>query len=510
MFEPRRQHPVAAVTGALRSLREMLIPLVIVLFVGTGSDSQVINMSIALAFIAFLFIGGVVRWYRFTYRVEDDELRIEHGLLVRRKKYIPKERIQVIDVRSGIIQRMFGLVSLTVQTAGDNRSGAEINALTLEDANLLKELLNGDKKTAGGGEETGMEVLPPDEAWVLQPRHLFIAATTAGSFGIALSVIGTIFSQVQQSIDEEEMAEYMERFILSAGQFWVTIIAGLVIAAWLLSFFGTLIRFYNFRLIKQHQGLVVKSGLFEQKTVSIPFHRIQAVRVVEGILRQPFGYATIYLESAGYGDEAGNRSTIIAPLMKKRDVQDFIAQMLPEFDVSTGAITPPKRSRFRFIFRGVRPILLFLVIPALIFLDLAWYPLLLLPFGVWLGIRRYRDSAAGIFDQTVVIRSRSLALTTAILRKHRIQAADLIANPFQRRLDLASFTATVASGDGGQPFTVQDLDRETAGEFYHWAAPGNYVPGIEPGETSVPGFTLQSHPEPVGAPTEQPPSHSQF
>lgn len=510
MFEPRRQHPVAAVTGALRSLREMLIPLIIVLFVGTGSESQIINLSIALTFIAFLFIGGVVRWYRFTYRVEDDELRIEHGLLVRRKKYIPKERIQVIDVRSGIIQRMFGLVSLTVQTAGDNRSGAEINALTLEDANLLKELLNGDKKTAEGDGETGKDALPPDEAWVLQPRHLFIAATTAGSFGIALSVIGTIFSQVQQSIDEEEMTEYMERFILSADQFWVTIIVGLVIAAWLLSFFGTLIRFYNFRLIRQQQGLVVQSGLFEQKTVSIPYHRIQAVRVVEGILRQPFGYATIYLESAGYGDEAGNRSTIIAPLMKKRDVQDFIAQMLPEFDVSTGAVKPPKRSRFRFIFRGVRPILLFLVIPALIFLDLAWYPLLLLPFGVWLGIRRYRDAAAGIRENTVVIRSRALALTTAIFRKHRIQAADLIANPFQRRLDLASFTATVASGDGGQPFTVQDLDRETAGEFFHWAAPGNYVPGIESGETSVPGFTEQSHPEPAGAPMEQPPSHTQF
>lgn len=497
MFEPRRQHPVAAVTGALRSLREMLIPLIIVLFVGTGSDSQIINLSIAMAFIAFLFIGGVVRWYRFTYRVEDDELRIEHGLMVRKKKYIPKDRIQVIDVRSGIIQRMFGLVSLTVQTAGDNRSGAEINALTKEDAAQIKELLNGERQQPAtpadgisSGPGTGLEATEPqpDEAWVLNPRHLIIAATTAGSFGIALSIIGTIFSQVQQTIDEEEMAEYMERFILSAGQFWVTIILGLVIAAWLLSFFGTLIRFYNFRLTKQKQGLIVQSGLFEQKTLSIPFHRIQAVRVVEGILRQPFGYATVYLESAGYGDEAGNQSTIIAPLIKKRDLQHFIAQMLPEFDVSAGAVKPPKRSRFRFVFRSVRPILLFLVVPALIFLDLAWYPLLLLPFGIWLGIRRYLDLTAGIFDHTVVIRSRALALTTAIIRKHRIQSADLVANPFQRRLDLASFTATVASGNSGHSFTAQDLDVTTAGEFFHWAAPGNHIPDIETEETFVPGF----------------------
>jgi putative membrane protein len=544
MFEPRRQHPVAAVTGALRSLREMIIPLVIILFVGTGSDSQIINLSVAGVIIVMLFVLGVVRWLRFTYRVEDDELRIEHGLFVRKKKYIPKERIQVIDVRSGVIQRMFGLVSLTVQTAGDNRSGAEINALTKEDAILLRQLLNGETvrhaaspdvtssdteteatsladanagatsqteadteiTTPGPGSGTadklsddallGRTVLrggtgaeaEPIDRWVLNPRHLVIAATTAGSFGIALSIIGTLFSQVQQAIDEEEMAEYMERFILSAGQFWVTVVVGLVVAAWLLSFIGTLIRFYDFRLIRQKQGLVVQSGLFEQKQVTIPYHRIQAIRVVEGILRQPFGYATVYLESAGYGDEAGNRSTIVAPLLRRRDVPDFIRRMLPDFDVEAEAVTPPPRSRFRFIFRGVRPIALFLVLPGLIFLDLAWYPLLLLPFGAWLGIRRYRDAAAGVYDHTVLIRSRALALTTAIIRKHRLQASELFTNPFQRRLSLASFTVTVASGDGGHPFTAQDLDDGIAGEFLHWAAPGEHQPGVTEFNTRLPGF----------------------
>jgi putative membrane protein len=515
MFEARRQHPVAAVTGALKSLREMLIPLVIVLFVGTGSESQAINMAIALIFIGFLFVLGTIRWLRFTYRVEDDELRIEHGLLVRKKKYIPKERIQVIDVRAGIIQRMFGLVSISVQTAGDNQSGAEINALTREDAARLQELLNGHRSkpespgdvpfskdadtSAGTGTEAGTGefvhagMRPGDrgeesETWSLTVRHLIIAATTAGSFGIALSIIGTIFSQVQQGIDEEEMAAYMERFIFSAGQFWVTIIFGLIVLAWLLSFFGTLIRFYNFRLIRNKQGLIVQSGLFEQKQVTIPYRRIQAIRIVEGILRQPFGYATIYLESAGYGDEAGNRSTIIVPLIRKREIPDLVRKMLPEFEVSTDAVRPPRRARFRFLFRGVRPILLFLVIPAIIFLELGYFPLLLLPFGVWLGIQRYRDAAAGIAGHTVVIRSRALALTTAIIRKRRIQSADLVANPFQRRLDLTSFTVTVASGDSGQPFTAQDLDNSTAGEFFHWAMPGDYQPEIESGALYLPAF----------------------
>src|SRR5699024_9574304 len=57
-------------------------------------------------------------WLRYTYRVEEDELRIEYGIFIRKKRYISKHRIQSIDLSAGIIHRLFGLVSVQIETAG--------------------------------------------------------------------------------------------------------------------------------------------------------------------------------------------------------------------------------------------------------------------------------------------------------------------------------------------------------------------------------------------------------
>lgn len=50
-----------------------------------------------------------------------------------------KERIQVIDVTEGLVQRVFGLVKVEVKTAGGGTESATINAMTFEEAEELKE-----------------------------------------------------------------------------------------------------------------------------------------------------------------------------------------------------------------------------------------------------------------------------------------------------------------------------------------------------------------------------------
>src|SRR4051794_19731273 len=111
MSEPKRLHPVAAVVNVLKSLKELILPLIFIfLFGGNGSGFSLWKVSIAGVFILFPLIMGVLSWLRFTYRVEEGELRIESGLFVKKKRYIPFERIQSLDLSEGILQRPFGLV----------------------------------------------------------------------------------------------------------------------------------------------------------------------------------------------------------------------------------------------------------------------------------------------------------------------------------------------------------------------------------------------------------------
>ena len=68
----------------------MIIPLVVVIAVngfggGSGSwTSYIIYIIYAVLLIAML-VSGIIEWKRFRYWFEEEELRIEYGLFVKKK-----------------------------------------------------------------------------------------------------------------------------------------------------------------------------------------------------------------------------------------------------------------------------------------------------------------------------------------------------------------------------------------------------------------------------------------
>lgn len=466
---PRRQHPVAAFTFILRTLREMIIPILVFFFLGQREDSPFFNIYVLLLMLAVLLLIGIVNWLRFTWRIENEELRIEEGLLVRKKKYLPSDRIQAIDISSGPIQRLFGLVRINVLTAGGSQKDAEIHALSHEDARAIQKALQ------GNGHPSGRTTA--DTSWPiykLSKKRLLIAASTAGSFGIALSIVGTLMAHVNQAVSEEQMIAFVEAYAQGLTvDFWITLALAAILIAWLLSLFGTMIRFSGFTLTRNEHELQIRRGLFEKKQITLPYHRIQAVRVVEGIFRQPFGYAMLYVENAGFGDEAG-KTTVVFPLIRKKELSEFLSRMLPEYNISLPGVRPPGRAFLRYQFRVVLP-------PLLIISALAWYfsLFLLIPLVFVLatatGYLRYKDAAAGFCAGLGFMRFRRLARSTVFFHRKRIQSISVLANWFQRRKALCSLRVTVASGKGGVDFQVDHLDERVHKEWQDWYGSGHLI-----------------------------------
>ncbi|MCH8556351.1 MAG: PH domain-containing protein [Balneolia bacterium] len=475
MSEPRRQHPVAALTSTLRTLRELLIPLVLVFFLGGGRDDGLFSNPYYISiFLTFLLVAGVMQWMRFTYRVEDDELRIEYGLLVRKRSYIPRHRIQVIDISSGILQRMFGLVSLNVQTAGGGAEEARISALTIEDARWIKENLSRDdsaEKQAALGDGTEAKEKPKPE-YRLSWNTLFLAGTTSGSFGVALSIVGTLFAQMNVVMDDDVILEIIDSFAGTSATFFITIGIGLIFIAWILSIVGTILSYANFEIYKRPKELLISRGLFEKRQITIPYSRIQAVRIQEGILRQPIGYCTLYVDSAGYGDQSG-RSTVLFPMLKLKDAKEFISTMVPDYSREIDLVTPPARALRRYIIRTMIPFAALIGLFYWLF-PFGHWALLTIPVAVTLGYYRYRAAAAGHDDDTITIRYRNLAKTTAFVKRHRVQSVSGWDNWFQRRRGLKSLTVNIASSDTGASFSALDFEEDTVLDYVEWVEP-NYL-----------------------------------
>lgn len=491
--QPRRQHPVAAITNFLRTLRELLIPIILVaLFGGGGQGGGLFSSPVYLGgMLGFLLFTGFVQWLRYTYRVEEEELRIEYGVLVRKRSFIPRHRIQVIDISSGVLQRMFGLVSLNVQTAGGSTPGAIINALTREEAEWIKHTLSREEQedageaaaAAGTGtpsesgdgpaEETSetpakKEVAPQPE-YSLSWSRLMIAGTTSGSFGIALSIVGTVFAQANTVMDENVLLNFIEGFIDSSAVFFTMLIAGLIFFAWVLSIVGTVLSYANFSLFKRKKEIVISRGLFEKKQITIPYSRIQAVRIKQGIVRQPLGYCSLYVDSAGFGQESGE-STVLFPLLPRREAEDFLKVMVPEYARDIEVVKPPLRALRRYILRSLFPIFALIAASYWLF-PFGHWALLLLPVGVLLGYLRFKAAAAGTDEDTITITYRGLAKTTAFVKRYRIQSVSGWANWFQRRRALKSLSVNIASSDTGASFNALDLEEDTVLNFVEWVEP---------------------------------------
>lgn len=105
----------------------------------------------ALAAALALLLLGVWFWVRppklyarLSYRLDDQGLSIESGRWWRRWTFVPRQRLQFVDLISGPIDQRFGLADLVLHTAGSEASEVRLPGLSREVAEALRaELLTG-------------------------------------------------------------------------------------------------------------------------------------------------------------------------------------------------------------------------------------------------------------------------------------------------------------------------------------------------------------------------------
>lgn len=489
--EFQRQHPASAISGAFALIRENFVTILIFLFLGVSNENLDFLWWISGGFIVLLLLG-FGSWWRFEYKIENGELHIRRGLFVRKNLYLTKDRIQVIDITAGLVQRLFGLVKVDIQTAGSSSREATIEAVSLERAKEINRLLRGESGHPDTADETeAVQIDESQKVFTLPGKELLVAASTSGSFGIAFSVLATVFSQAEPLLDESEMYDIFLSLVPAQSDV-ITIIALIVIfaaAAWLLSFISTLLSYGDFKLEIKPDEMVISRGIFEKKRLTIPYNRIQAVHISEGIIRQPLGYASVHIESAGYGDDKGTGSIVLFPLMKRDELLLFLDDILPDYQKLHRGFRPPPRSARRYMVRSS---------VAITGVTAALYWLLSLNNWVWVipalsvfwGWLSYRDAAAALSEDVLVIRSRRLAKNTAYIKRKRIQDATISQSWIQRFRDLCTVTVHVASGDQGKSFSVTDLEA-SEGRYLLKELKGYGSFYDELKDITVPGFNVE-------------------
>lgn len=473
MCSQSRLHPAFMLIAFLSSLKETIVPLLFLTITALRNSSfEWWNILGIGAILFFTVTSSFLRWLRFHYEVTDREIRIEYGLFVRKRRFIPFERIQSLHLTQGIIHRLFGLVKFQIETAGGNvEPEAQLSALTREQAEHIREWIrkqdqNDDTVTERHEELEAVEDI--EYEFKLPKKALLIVASTSGKFGILFSFIAAILSQIDELLPEQFFESIYNALISSSILFVSAIVLFVAIIAWIVSFITTLLRFGGFTLTKKQDDLVISRGLLEKQQLTVPLNKVQAVRIDEGLLRQPFHYAMISVEIAGDSGQDQDQSTIIHPLIKTSEVYPFLQKVLPTFVEDYPFQSVPKRARRRYVIRNSW----FLTIPigvAFWFLPVN-YALLtigLLLFGILIGLLKHKDAGWFLSNKLVGVRFRKIKRTTVLTLKKRVQSFDHHQSLFQKRNQLASFQFAVLGGLFGNTYTIEDMDVKKADELFH-------------------------------------------
>jgi len=488
--EWHQSHWAFIAIGGLRNLRGLVIPLAF-LFVSQGlrgGGEGLVWYGIAAVAAVFSAGGSLVAWWNYRYRITDRDITLRSGIVSKNERVIPFERIQAVNINEAPLERIFGVVQMQVDTGAGGGAEIELRSLDAGTATRLRaqllagrERLRGQQASTATTPETGSatqeETGVVDEGQVVRrlgTKDLLVAGATSGRIGAAAAIAGALAQFGEELVPRRIWERVPWDGLVDAAQRVQVIGATILVlglVAWMISIVATVLTYGGFEVRQAGPQLHLQYGVLDKRRVTIPVRRIQAIRVSETLMRQPFGYADISFELAGQGAESGDRGTLF-PILPKREVHALLAVACPEFAIDLDALSLqqlPLRARRRYIVAASIGWVVLVAAAAAVawrFLDIpAWWSLSamgLTPFFAWFGYLRYRDAGWLVADRQFVMRWRGIARETAITQARRLQFRELKADPFQRRANLVTFRTAVASGGAGEGISLAHLDREVA------------------------------------------------
>ena len=463
--EPQKLHPAAIGVLALGALRDAALPIIVLLFTavaGNGLDAGALERGAAYLVlgVAAASLAGFMRWRSTSYTVDEHGVHWESGIVRKKQTTVPLDRIQGLDTVAGPVQRLFGVVAVHVQTAGGGAKGEVVlDAVGAAAVERLREAVRGRRPEVVEDAPAGRDL--PERR--LSRRDGLITALTAGQLGVILPSLAVAFQLFTNIFQNEQGVEEASRLAPDTLGGWELAIGALILAAWAISVAGSLVAFAGFTVTRDGERLRIRRGLLQRTEVALPVRRVHAVRVVEGVLRRPFGLATLRVEVAGYAEEAAAARTLF-PLLRRAEVEPFLAALLPELADDPGGLEPPPaRAARRYVLPKTVAGLVVGGAACVLFPAIAPWPLLVAPLLALDGWLDYRAAGWRLRDGRLAMRSRRLAWSTLLTPAARLQQHSIAQSPLQRRARLADLAVAVGKGGHAQ---VRNLELPVAAELW--------------------------------------------
>ncbi|MEO1045952.1 MAG: PH domain-containing protein [Pseudomonadota bacterium] len=495
--EAERLHPLSVAIGIITSVPRLIFAAVPISFAMRDQDALTISL-VALVFLLILAISGFLvwlRWSRFTFLLDSQEIRVTSGILSRNSRSIPYQRIQDVNIEQNLLARILGLAKVKLETGSGGGEDASLDAVTLARADALRDTIR-ERKADSTAARTdaisadGASAAPADSVaseseaitiFTMDGRRLFIL----GIFSFSLAIFAFLFALLQNfdflipdevlnpeniidAVTDSDVGGEIDRLRNVGGvigQVFAALagLTGLLFVGFVTGLITVVLREYGFRLDQTDNAFRRRRGLLTLTDVAMPIHRVQAALVITGPVRRRFGWKALKFQSlASDGDEGSDH--MVAPLARQHEVADIAARADIDIALEDDALNRVAHSYWLI---PVIPAMLLLVIAVSIVSAIQAGPdllllILLAPLIALIGWLRWKHHLYASTDRFLHVRSGFWRQGHTILPLRKIQSVDVSQNIIERAFDKASVTIGVAGGSVVFPLTVHALATETA------------------------------------------------
>lgn len=464
--QPQRQSLIGVLVmffDTIRHWARALWPILVVWIFKFNEINKTVFFLGAAGLFLVIAIFAYLRYLNFTFFLdyENEEFIINDGVLNKSRTTVQLDKIQQVNINQSLIQRIVGVYSLDVDTAGSTKKEGEIKAISHQLALELKAcLLNNERKRNTTLSAPENQAIPETEAHpfiqisFLSLLKVGITSNYIRSLGIILAFFATVYENVNNlaehsKFDKSRIDTYIDKSLAIQSIAFVVIL--LFSAVLIINLFRVIIRYFDYKIARQKGSLLLSFGLLNTKSTIIKPEKVQITTVSRNYFQKKMNILELKIKQATGDERQERKSAIEIPgcnEYEKDEILKLLFRKIPE----KGVMLKPnfRKLVFSIFLTIVLPLTGFFIVgtyasPQL--LEFAYLtPLYAVFFGLvhFFGFRNYR---LFISDDFIIKQSGAWDIAHDIIEPMKIQAITTSQLFWHKSADIGYLTLHTAGGN---------------------------------------------------------------
>ncbi|OYU81244.1 MAG: hypothetical protein CFE23_05630 [Flavobacterium sp. BFFFF1] len=463
--EPQKQSAVGIVVMFFDTIRHFIKAFWVFLVVYILKPHAVGSLYVFAGLMVLLVLFAIIAYLKFrnfTFFLDErnDEFVITEGILNKSRTTINLNKIQQVNIKQSLLQKIIGVHSLDVDTAGSSKEEVVIKAISHDIALALKSRLldHGDGRMEAVEQATEVKAIEETKPFVKisfsSLLKMGITSNYIKSFLLLLAFFFSTYENVQHfyndtSIDTDQIGHYTQRFNLFEMVIIVLVLLFAVIIV--VNVFRMVFRYFNYTIQKQQGSLLLSFGLLNTKNTILKPERVQIAVVTQNYFQKKMNILQLRIKQATAGEKEQKNTAIEIPgcnELERDEILKLIFHRVPE----RGLMLKPNWRKLGFA------VFLTIIIPIFGFYLVVRYsgnvdPQLYYFVAAYIGVLailqyfKFRNSRIFIHDDFIIKQSGAWDISHEIIEPEKIQAVTTSQLFWHKSLNIGSLTLHTAGGN---------------------------------------------------------------